>query len=67
MIAIMSKKKPVQNDKAEPVSTRIEPELLAALDQFCADQEFAPSRSIVIARALTDLLEKKGYWPPKDK
>lgn len=48
-------------------TVRIEPELAAAVDAFCDSQEFPIPRSAFIARAMIELLERKGAWPPKTK
>lgn len=61
------KKKPDKTPPTEPVSVRLETELVAALDDLCQSQAFPPTRSVVIARALQELLERQGFWPRKPK
>lgn len=45
---------------ATPVTVRIPPDLLDALDRYASEQNF-PSRPDAIRRALADWLQKAGY------
>ena len=48
-------------------TVRVEPEVAAALDALIASQPFPPTRSVVVVRGLVELLERQGFWPPKNK
>ena len=62
-------RKPKRDDDAstEPVTTRLESELLKQLDAFRESLTFPPARSTVIARAICELLQRQGFWPPKNQ
>jgi len=47
------------------VFARIDPELRAACEAYIASQEYPPTMSRVLERALRDLLKRAGFWPPK--
>lgn len=64
----MSKAQQVDEDEgAKPlvITLRLEPSLVAALDDYRNSQRFPPSKQVVFERLLVDLLTQHGFWPPK--
>lgn len=49
-----------------PVSARIDGRIRAAIDAYLASTRPRPTFTSFIETAIIDLLEKKGFWPPKD-
>jgi hypothetical protein len=66
-MSVMSKqrpKKPGAKDRGPVLYLRLDEELEAALQAFIAAQTVPPDRTAVGLKALQDLLQKHGHWPP---
>lgn len=53
-----------RSTKTHPVYATLPRELVEALERYRAEQRPVPDKSGVIAVALEDFLQSKGYWPP---
>jgi hypothetical protein len=53
------------NRTSKPISLRLDPALLGALDQFIGEQKYKTTKTDVIEVALQELLKAEGRWPPK--
>lgn len=70
MLGTMSKKKANSSaasgpkDRGPVLFIRLKPEMEQALQAFIGAQDVEPDRSAVGLKALSEFLEKRGFWPP---
>ncbi len=71
MFGTMSKKKanpPATSsgskDRGPVLFIRLKPDMEEALQAFIGAQDVEPDRSAVGLKALSEFLEKRGFWPP---
>lgn len=43
------------------------PELFAAMEKYISETRPSPTEAAVLRIALEEFLEKRGFWPPKEK